>query len=64
MVRGRPCCTGVPSLVNVDPEQIQRARAAAGCLGQTVLGFRDFLLKGKASRKTCWLHLLEMIHFG
>lgn len=50
MVQGQPCCSGLPSLVNMDRVQIQKGGvAAAGCLGTTALGFRDFLLKGKAS---------------
>ncbi|KAL3163106.1 hypothetical protein ABBQ32_009523 [Trebouxia sp. C0010 RCD-2024] len=48
MVQGQPCCSGLPSLVNMDRVQIQKGGvAAAGCLGTTALGFRDFLLKGK-----------------
>ena len=48
MVQGRPCCAGVPKVITVDPVQLQRGGvAAAGCLSTTVLGFRDFLLKGK-----------------
>ena len=46
MRTGRKCCTAMP--VTLDPAQLQKGGvAAASCMGSSVSGFRDFLLKGK-----------------
>ena len=46
MQSSRACCAGLP----VDSKQLRKGGAnAVSCMGSSVFGFRDFLLKSKVS---------------